>query len=128
MNRPMINPSDGAEKRQRRLEYSAILDALNHSEMTHRTNPHEAQGFPARILEWQYEMGLVFNYAKGKEPDGQLLKPPKNAVEFRSEYARSLALFIVCQDARITEEHLTKLCRAYDPIPKVLGDSDVQIS
>jgi hypothetical protein len=111
----MINPNDGAEKRQRRLEYSAILDTLNHSEMMHRTKPHDAKGLPALIMEWQCEMRLVYNYAKGEKQKGQLLKPPKNAVEFRSEYARSLALFIVSQDANMSQEHLVKLCRGYDP-------------
>ena len=81
MNRPMTNPNDGAEKRQRRLEYAAILDALNHSEMTHRTKPHDAKGFPALIMQWQCELGLVYNYAGGEKQKGQLLKPPKDAVE-----------------------------------------------
>ena len=117
MNRPMADSTDEKEQKQRRAEYSAMLEALHAAEMMYRTDPDDSDGFPARILKWQYEMGLVLNYSKDSRPEGRLLKPARNPVEFRSEYARSLALFIVSQDARMSEEHLTKLCRGYDPPP-----------
>jgi hypothetical protein len=76
---------------------------------------------PARILEWQYEEGLFRSGQKqsatASNPNfAELLlrKGNKDVVEWRAEYARRLALFIVSRDAGMSEEHLRKLFQKWE--------------
>ena len=117
MNRPLEKPCDQSEERARRVEYSRLLQRLNHSELMGKCEPEEG-GYPASILRWQYQEGLLDRGRKAEEesPTRSLLRAaPKDVVEYRSEYTRRLAFYLVSQEAQIPEEYLVKICRKWDP-------------
>ena len=118
INRPLEKPYDQSEEKARRVEYSRLLQRFNHSELMGKCEPGES-GYPALILRWQYQEGLLGRGGKAEEQNGLtrslLGAAPKDVVEYRSEYTRRLAFFLVSQEARIPEEYLVKLCRKWDP-------------
>jgi hypothetical protein len=115
MHRPMKVPYDLSEEEARRLEYSEMLKRLPYSDLSAESDPKNDSRFPARILSWQYEQGLLtarVNSISNDQPG--FFKPPKSVVEWRSEYARNLAVYLVSKQARKSEQYLVKLCRKFE--------------
>lgn len=111
----MVCLTDVAERQQRRAEYSAILRRVSRSEVFNHAdsqpeleflleaNPKEARQYPALILEWQLLEGIL-------GPPG--VKKRRCLVEWRSEYAKQLATFVVARQVEISVDSLSKRCRS----------------
>ena len=109
MHRPMTVPYEESEERQRRREYSEILQRLPYSDVTAECDPDDESAYPARILYWQYEQGLLTVGVKsGDKSQPNFFKPPKSVIEWRSEYARQLAIYLVARRAKKSEEYLAE--------------------
>ena len=118
MNRPMADPYDDVEEKERRSEYSKLLENLPYSELQGRCDPADSSGYPAQILKWQYEDGLLARAIPADQSDvANLLfsKGGERVAEEQCEYARRLALFLVAKEAKMSIEYLRKICRKWDP-------------
>ncbi len=120
MNRPMARPYDPVEGKERRSEYSKLLESLAYSELQGRCDPEDATGYPVQILKWQFGEGLLIgatSTVKSSLTTRLSPKDPQMVAEKQCEYARRLAFFIVAQEAKTPVEYLHKICRNWDPKP-----------
>ena len=113
MNRPMVCLTDMTERQQRRVEYAAILKAVNWSEVFHQADPQPELEFllaadpetwrhyPALILEWQLKEGIL---------ELPVAKKRRCIVEWRSEYAKRLAIYAIACQVGISEDSLRRRC------------------
>jgi len=128
MNRPMVTPYDEKEEVQRLIEYSKTLQGLSYSELVGRCD--EIEGYPYQILRWQYSQGLLSAANSEADTPSERILGKKNSKDFaerQSEYASSLALFIVAEETKISPEYLRKLCRKWDPHAEI-RDTTAELS
>jgi hypothetical protein len=94
------------------------LERLSFSVFTGRCDPNDANGYPARILKWQYCEGLILPETKcavGGLLNVFRMKSLRYVAERQFELSRQLALFLVAEDADTSPEYLRKLCRDFEP-------------
>lgn len=114
MNRPLERHTE-EHRRSRRHECAAILAELStgHSLLQGKCDAEKHSSYPARIMLWQFEEGLLGL--------GQI---SEKVTECQSEYARRLALFLIADECGTSPEYLRKLCRKHEalrPKPDVVG-------